>query len=153
MSELTQIEKLQLDGNFIEIMERFDAAEAAIASSGADLIDFELKHTFTNGLYSRKIFMPAGSLLTSKIHATEHQFVILEGVATVWDHENGTQILRAPYTGITKPGTRRLLFINEDSTWITFHPTDKFTPEEVEADIIWRRIPNLKKEETHELAT
>lgn len=42
----------------------------------------------------------------------------------------------APYHGITEPGTWRELFIVMDSVWLTMHPTDKTTPEEVEGDII-----------------
>ena len=30
--------------------------------------------------------------------------------------------LTAPYTGITKPGTRRVLYILEDCVWTTYHP-------------------------------
>jgi hypothetical protein len=37
----------------------------------------------------------------------------------------------APYTGITKAGTRRLLFNNEDTLWITCHVTDLTDPDEI----------------------
>ena len=93
-------------------------------------------HRFTPGLYAREIFMPKGSLVVSKIHRTEHPFVVISGHAAVWDESNGVQQLRGGHVGITKPGTRRVLFIHEDCRWITFHATDKMDVEEIEAEII-----------------
>lgn len=148
---LTDQDRLKLDKDFAEMNARFDRIEEGIEISGLEEVDFHIEHTFTNGLYSRRIFMPAGSLLTSKIHMTQHQFVILSGTVTVWDAINGTRLLTAPYAGITEAGTRRILFVHTDSIWQTFHPTEKLTPEEVEKDIIWAR-PRITNKETHELA-
>jgi hypothetical protein len=91
---------------------------------------------FTKGLYTRRIFMPAGTRIRSKIHDTEHQYIVSPGVARV--SENGAPMIQlvAPYHGITKPGTWRELWILMDCIWTTMHPTDKTTVEEVEAEII-----------------
>ncbi len=150
---LTPEQKLKCDKDFAAMNARFDIAEAELANSGLDLIDFPLEHTFTKGLYSRKIFMPAGSLLTSKIHMTEHQFAILQGEATIWNPYDGTQLLKAPHTGVTRPGTRRMLFIHSDMIFVTYHPTDKNTPTEVEDDILWHRVNPLITKEHNELVT
>jgi len=99
--------------------------------------DCPLTHRFTPNLYTREIFMPKGTLIISKIHKTEHPFVIVKGKVSVWVEEIGTVTYTAPYVGITKPGTRRVLYIHEDCSWLTFHATDKTTPEEVEADVIY----------------
>lgn len=80
-----------------------------------------LEHTFTPGMYGRTIYMPKDSLLTSQVHDTEHQFVILSGTVAVWTRETGTLVFKGPYCGITKPGTRRLLYTFEDTVWKTFH--------------------------------
>jgi hypothetical protein len=98
--------------------------------------DLPVTHRFTPGMYAREIFMPKGSLVVSKIHKTEHPFVVITGHAAVWDAENGVQQLRGGQVGITKPGTRRVLFIHEDCRWITFHATDKLDVDEIEAEII-----------------
>ena len=96
----------------------------------------ELDHRFTPGLYTRTILMRAGDRIISKIHKTEHPYFILAGRARVFIDGVGWQELRAPHMGITKPGTRRVLEILEDTIWVTCHPTDKTTVAEVEADII-----------------
>ena len=74
-------------------------------------------------------FMPAGSLITSKIHKTEHPYIVSYGkVAVSIDSEDWYEIT-APYTGITKPGTRRVLYILEDCIWTTFHRIDDMKSE------------------------
>lgn len=86
--------------------------------------DCQLKHTFTPGLYSRRLTMPVDAVIVSKIHKTEHQFEVSKGIACVKINDNDWQIIEAPYHGITKPGTRRVLAIVEECTWTTYHPTD-----------------------------
>ena len=80
-----------------------------------------LDHVHTPGLYTRIIFMPAGTRLTSKIHLFEHPYIIASGVVRVWTLEAGWVTMRAPHVGVTKPGTRRLLEILEDTIWVTSH--------------------------------
>lgn len=133
--------------DFKDIDEALDFIEMRIVEN-MDIMDFPLEHTFTPGLYSRTIFMPADTLLTSKIHKTEHQFSILKGAVMVFTEGKGWELYEAGYRGVTKPGTRRLLFNLVDTVWCTYHATDKTTPEDVEEDIIEKRdnqfIGNLK---------
>ena len=100
-------------------------------------------HRFTPGLYIREIFMPAGTILTSKIHKTEHPFVISAGCLDVLMEDGVWVHMRAPHTGITKPGTRRVLRIIEDTIWTTFHPTDETDVEKIEAAIIEKHDEHL----------
>lgn len=98
-----------------------DALEREILDS-CRLVDMPLVHRFVPGMYIREIFMPAGIWVTSKIHNTEHPYVVTKGRVSVYSPEGGVQHIEAPYVGITQPGTRRVLFIHEDTTWLTFHP-------------------------------
>lgn len=95
-----------------------------------------VEHRFTPGLYSRTIYMGAGRLVASKIHRTEHQFVVSQGRLKVWTEQAGWVEMQAPIVGITKPGTRRALLILEDTVWTTFHPTPLTNVAEIEAEII-----------------
>lgn len=122
--------------------QRVDAVHRFCATCPA--ADMPVTHRFTPGMYAREIFMPKGSLVVSKIHKTEHPFVVISGRAAVWDAANGVQQLQGGHVGITKPGTRRVLFIHEDCRWITFHATDKLDVHEIEADIIEARdVPEV----------
>jgi hypothetical protein len=84
--------------------------------------ELPVEHEFHPGLYVRTIFMPAGSMIVSKIHNTEHPYVVTEGQCLVWTAEKGAVHIMAPHRGITVPGTRRILFILEDCVWTTYHP-------------------------------
>jgi hypothetical protein len=103
---------------------RIDELEAAVIQEVDSLIDAPLVHKFTDGMYIREIFMPAGSLWTSKIHKTEHPYVVSYGKVAVSIDADEWYEITAPYTGITTPGTRRVLFILEDCIWTTFHRVD-----------------------------
>lgn len=84
-------------------------------------VDCPLIHRFTPGMYIREIFMPKFTLLTSKIHLTEHPFVISAGAVSVKIDSGEWEYMKAPYSNITKSGTRRVLYIWEDCVWMTFH--------------------------------
>lgn len=119
---------------------RLDELELKLLASDAPAVELPLIHRFTPGLYAREIFMPAGTLLTSRQHETEHPYVILTGRVRVLVAGECVEELVAPHVGVTKPGTRRLLYIAEDCRWITFHPNpDDENLEQIEARIIGRR--------------
>jgi hypothetical protein len=88
-------------------------------------------HRFTPGLYIREIYMPKETILTSLLHLTTHPYFILKGEFSVWHKGIETQRIKAPYTGITEAGTRRLIYIHEDTIWTTCHVTDLTDPDEI----------------------
>jgi hypothetical protein len=107
-----------------------DRVHAGIAG-GTEPVDLPLNHIFTKatpgacgGMYTREIFMPAGAWVVSHIHRTAHPFVVLSGVVMVWTRERGVETLAGGHLGITAPGTRRILYIVEDTVWATFHATE-----------------------------
>jgi quercetin dioxygenase-like cupin family protein len=114
-------------------------------------VDCPLTHRFTPGMYTREIFMPKGTFIVSKIHKTEHPFVVLTGKARVWIEGEGVKVITAPHVGFTKPGTRRVLLILEDCRWLTFHRTDKTTVDEVEPEVIYQRFSNVEQEVIEQL--
>ena len=96
--------------------------------------DMPLVHRFTPNLYIREIFMPKGALVVSLKHLTEHPFVVSKGHAAVLT-EDGVIQIKAPYCGITKAGTQRILFIHEDCVWTTFHVTKETDPEKIVQEV------------------
>jgi hypothetical protein len=77
-------------------------------------------------------------MCTSKIHKTEHQFIVI-GVFEMWSEETGWVFIDAskkPHHGITRPGTRRAFRIHEDTWFTTFHPTTLTDLKEIEAALI-----------------
>ena len=119
----------------------------AIMLENFPMVECPVKHQFTEGMYVREIFMPAGSLITSKIHKTQHSYFVLRGKAIVWI-DGKEQIIQAPYVGVTEPNTRRVLYIVEDCIWATSHPNpDNETVDQIEERIIEKHDnPNLSIE-------
>lgn len=109
--------------------------------------DLPVDHLFTPGLYVRTIFMPAGSLIISKIHKTRHPYTVTKGRANVFTDTDGIVEIVAPFQGITEPGTRRLLHILEDMVWTTYHATEETDLEKIEALIIQPHDPALLPQE------
>lgn len=118
----------------LAILPTIDQLEALLASQPS--APMPVTHRWTPGLYIREILIPAGTIATSMEHRTEHPFVLSAGVVEVVDSHGTAQLLQAPHTGITKPGTRRALRALTDVVWITFHVTEKTDVEEIAADIL-----------------
>src|SRR5688572_12560358 len=83
----------------------------------AHVVEMPVTHQFADGLYIRTIFIPAGTLLTSREHLHQHSFTISQGDISVTSDTEGAVRYKAPHVGITEPGTRRVLFAHEDTTW------------------------------------
>lgn len=113
-------------------MDIFEAENARLPQ-----VECPLVHRFSDGMYIREIHMPAGIIVTSRTHKTEHPFVISKGVVEVIKEDGSRETLQAPYTGITKAGTRRILLVHSDTVWSTFHITAKTDPVEIEDEITY----------------
>lgn len=119
----------------INIGQRMDEIEAAMAQN-LDLLDLPITHRFTNGLYIREVELPQATLVTSKIHKTQHQFFLLKGMVTVWDKDGNENTFSAPYFGITEPNNRRIVYAWCDSVWATAHPNpENKTIDEIENEL------------------
>jgi len=94
-----------------------------------------VKHSFADGCYIREIFNPAGELLITKIHKKEHPFFLLEGKMSILT-EDGVEHLEAPHYGITRPGTKRIIYTHTDCVFVTVHATEKKDIKEIEKDVI-----------------
>ena len=93
-------------------------------------------HLCTPGLYLRQVTCPAGTLIITKIHLTEHPFIVSKGTISVWTEAEGVKRLSAPYTGVSKAGTRRLCYCHTEVVWTTCHATDETDPDKIESQII-----------------
>lgn len=93
-------------------------------------------HHFAAGLYAREIRIPAGTLLTGKIHRTRHLNVVSAGEISVWSEGESVRRIRAPFTFVAEPGTRRVGFAHEDTVWTTVHATSETDLDVLEAQLI-----------------
>lgn len=94
--------------------------------------ELPLTHIFTDGLYIRKAFAPAGAMFTTVHHNTEHPFVLLSGTTEVISND-GASSITGPFMGITKKGTRRVVYAVTDAVYMTVHanPDNLSDPDEI----------------------
>lgn len=94
-----------------------------------------LKHDFSNGLYTREIFMPKGTVVVSFIHKQNHPSFFLSGEMSVLNDKGEINRIKAPMKVMTEIGTQRVAYMHEDCVWVCVYRTDKETIEEAEKDI------------------
>jgi hypothetical protein len=111
-----------------------------------------VKHSFAGGCYVREIFTPAEQLIVTKIHKKTHPFFLLEGELSILT-EDGINTIKAPYNGITKPGTKRVIYTHTDCRFITVHATDKTDIQEIEDEVIAKNFsdPEISLEDIKKL--
>jgi hypothetical protein len=101
-----------------------------------------VKHTFAGGCYVREIYNPANELIITKIHKKEHPFFLMKGEMSILTEE-GIQHIKAPYQGVTKPGTKRAIYTHEECIFITVHATENTTIEDVEDEVVCTKYEDL----------
>lgn len=104
----------------------------------------EITHIFAPGVYIRKMICPQWTILTSKVHRTEHTFIVSGGKCLVWDGVHEAVILKASYNGTTLPGTRRMGIAIENLTWFNIHPT-KIKPVDNSEEAVSDAVRKIEK--------
>ena len=106
-----------------------------VAMRAMPQIESEPNHYHINGVYVRELFIPAGTLLTGKIHNHESIGILAQGRLRI---TNGTDsiIVEAPYVTVDKPGVKRLGYAETDCTFLCVHRTDCKTIEEMEEELV-----------------
>lgn len=98
--------------------------------------DLQTEHYFSkSGMYCRKVFRPAGTLIVGKVHKHHHLFLCAMGEIIAWT-ENGMKRLQAGDVVESKPGTKRVTLAVSDAIGITIHRTDKTDLDEIEAELV-----------------
>lgn len=117
------------------IRERLDALETELRKHPQ--VEITPRHYFAKGLYAREITIPAGTLLTGKIHTTQHLNIISKGDISVLT-EHGPKRIQAPCALISPPGTKRAGYAHEETVWTTIHanPNDLTDPDVLESILI-----------------
>ena len=100
-------------------------------------------HAFADGLYIRTYTGIKGTLAVSKLHKTNHPFFVMKGDVSVYDGGNEVERIKAPYHGITKAGTQRILYFHEETIWITVHATEETDLEKIEDVVIAKSYAEL----------
>ncbi len=114
---------------------RADINEIEAALFEHPQVEIPVTHHFTKGIYAREILIPKGTLLTGKIHRFAHMNIISQGDISVLT-ENGVKRIKAPFTMVSPPNTKRIGYAHEDTVWTTIHGTDETDLDALELELI-----------------
>jgi len=123
-----------------EIIEHFVPSREQINALQAEMsvmpqAELKTDHYFSGGMYCRKVFRPAGTLIVGKIHKEDHIFLCASGQIMAWT-ENGMKTLNAGDIVESKAGTKRVTLALTDAIGITIHKTDEKDLEIIEKQLI-----------------
>jgi len=113
--------------------EQIDRLQAEMATMPQ--AELQTEHFFSPGMYCRRVFRPAGTLIVGKIHKEPHFFLCAMGEIIAWT-EAGMRRLQAGDVVESQPGTKRVTLAVTDAIGITIHKTDKTDLDEIEAELI-----------------
>ena len=126
ITTLSNIEKIELAEYFFKNY---------ISDSEQVAKELPLEHFICNKTYVRQITLPKDMVLTGKVHNFDHTSILSKGDVTIMTDEGITRI-KAPATWISKAGTKRLIYVHEETIWSTIHQSENTIVEDLEKEIV-----------------
>jgi quercetin dioxygenase-like cupin family protein len=113
--------------------EQIDRLQAEMAK--LPQAELETEHFFSPGMYLRRVYRPAGTLIVGKVHKKPHFFLCAKGEIIAWT-ETGMRKLQAGDVVESQPGTKRVTLSVTNSIGVTVHLTDKTDLDEIEQELV-----------------
>lgn len=108
--------------------------QSLLALPAAEQREFDVQHTLIEGVYTRTLFIPKGSLLVGEIHLKECVNIVAKGDISVLT-ETGMGRFQAGHIAISKPGIQKVGYAHQDTVFVNVFRTDKTDINEIEAEI------------------
>lgn len=96
--------------------------------------DFQLKHTFLNGVYMREMFIPKGTLVVGKIHKMDCLNIVSKGDVCILT-EMGSARLAEGFTSASPAGIQKVAYAHEDTVFVNVFRTDATCVADAELEI------------------
>ena len=143
MSEITLLPTVlsEIDPN--PTMDQLMALQQRMIDMGGDLVGPEVENLFADGVYGRKLVIPAGILLMGKLQRKANITVQLYGDIEVTT-DNGPKRLVGQHVFRAPAMTKRIGWTHAETAWVTFHATEETDMALVEADLILPESPLIE---------
>ena len=87
-------------------------------------VECRVTHHFAPGVYTREMFIPAGTVVTGAVHKTEHFNIIVQGrISVVCEGHSVTHKSGEIFT--SKAGAKKAVYAHVDTVYMTIHATDE----------------------------
>ena len=116
----------------LALRQKIDAAEEILLQ--VPQMEIIPRHVFADGLYGREILIPAGTILTGKVHRHADLNFVLYGEIDVIT-ENGPRRVVGPCWFAGKAGAKQIGHAHTDTLWVTVHATRNRDLETLEDEI------------------
>ena len=128
------LNELQKNDAFLKTLDIFKIEAACKTMSQ---VECPVEHEFADGVYSRKMNVPANTLVIGKMHRFSTYNILLKGSCSIYAGENlAVKKIKAPFTFTSEPGIKKIAYFHEDSTWINIHPTEEKDIDAIEKKFI-----------------
>lgn len=110
-----------------EFINKVEQLESSMLAMNTDLVAkgnsdmFPLKHSFSEGIYVREMFMKKDGFVIGKLYKISHTWFLLKGEITVATDE-GVSNYVAPCYVYAPEGTKRVIHAVEDSVFVNVYP-------------------------------
>ena len=98
-------------------------------------IDLPTQYFYLPGVCVGVMYIPAGTLLTGKIHKHAHIAILAKGTLRLADGDNSV-IVEAGYVAYGEPGIKRLGYAETDCVFVNVLSTDAVGKEELERELV-----------------
>lgn len=115
--------------DMIKRKEAVEALEQAMLRHDNQIELNELRHFWSGDVYCRELFMPAGALVVGRIHKFDHMEIMVSGNVSLSTNDGSVEHLTGYNIFEAKAGKKRVLYMHEDTLWITCHSSPRYEPE------------------------
>jgi len=126
-TELAEIQNHLFEPDGSNFREQVEYIENLLLNSDSpniikgDSDELPLTHSFSEGIYTREIFIKKGMFVIGKIHKFDHTFFLMKGKLLLCT-EDGVKEIEAPFYGNSTAGTKRFAIALEDTVFVNVHP-------------------------------
>lgn len=106
--------------------------------------DYRTEHLLCDGMYTRKLFIPKGTLLVGKIHRKDCLNVVASGDISLLT-ELGTGRARAGDVALSPAGLMKVGYAHEDTVFLNVFRTDLTDLAEIENEIACTDFERVKE--------
>ena len=123
--EFQPVEKSTGNSASIEALQRAMSAMPQWNAEG------NTSHYFSDQMYCRVLFRPAGTLIVGKKHKKSHFYIVAKGCVQI-----EKEIYPAGTVLVCQPGTKRAVYALEDSICLTVHRTNNRNLKRLEKQLV-----------------
>lgn len=101
--------------------------------AGAKPAEIVVRNYYSDGVYAREITIPKGTCLTGRIHKFKNLNILVKGEMSVLT-EDGIKRVKAGFTVVSPPGTKRIAYAHEECVWTTILRTDQIDADQIQLE-------------------